>query len=91
MSESEDYLCRDCGSDLTTDNFISAVCGACGGFNSITRRDYREYADAVDADVGGPDSDGVRLVVSSGIEGVALTDGEVWVHCKEPVDVRSNL
>lgn len=90
MSESGDYLCADCGSDLTTDNFISAVCPACGGFNSITKRDYREYADAVDADVGG-DNDDAKLVVSSGIEGVALTDGDHWVHCKEPVDVRANL
>lgn len=86
-----EYVCSDCGSDLVEGGFISCVCPACGGVNAITKRDYREYADGVEVRVGTEDSDGARLVVSQGIEGVALTDGDHWVHCKNPSDVRSNL
>jgi hypothetical protein len=45
MSESDEYLCGDCGAGLLTDSFLSAVCPACGGLNPQTRRDYEAAAE----------------------------------------------
>lgn len=90
-TNTSEYVCSDCGSDLLQDGFISAVCGACGNFNAVTRQDYKNYVDAVEARVGSEKDGGVRLVESDGIEGAVLTDGDAWVHCKQPTDTQANL
>ena len=40
MTETDQYVCSDCGTDLLRDGFLNAVCKQCGGLNPQTRRDY---------------------------------------------------
>lgn len=76
-----EYVCSDCGSDLTKDDHLNSVCGDCGAFNPITRSDYQ------DADLGG-----VRELDSDGVEGLVLTPecGPMggWIQAKNPYTVR---
>jgi hypothetical protein len=44
-SDTDQFVCSDCGTDLLRDGFLNAVCKQCGGINPQTRRDYEAAAE----------------------------------------------